>query len=143
MRGVLSKSSLPSIGEITAPIRRFSPFSIARFFVVATGLSAMAAFTMPDLQRSTATWLSVTLWFCLAYFATEVGARAWIIYRNGSAANYFAFPLGVIDCLTLFPVPVALLFGVTPPTAWLLASLWVLKLAQNLSSLEQLRRVFV
>jgi voltage-gated potassium channel len=128
---------------LTAPIRRFGPFSITRFLVVAIGLSAFAAFTMPDLQKSAATWLSATLWCCLAYFAVEAAARSWILYRNGAANSYFSSALGVIDCLTLFPVPLALLCGVTPPTAWLLASLWVLKLAQNSSSLEQLRRVFV
>ena len=33
--------------------------------------------------------------------------------------------------------------GVAPETAWLLASLWVLKLAQNSPGFAQLGRVFV
>src|SRR5262249_32244822 len=137
MLGVVSKGSLPSIGELTASVRRFSPFSIAHFVVVAAGLSAMAVFTVPGLQRATAIGLSIALWLCLAYFATDIAARAWITYRNSGATTNFSFPLRVIDCLTLFPVPVALLCGATPQTAWLLASLWILKLAQNSSSLEQ------
>src|SRR5262249_6491087 len=60
-----------------------------------------------------------------------------------SPIHYFSSARGVIDCITLLPVPVALLCGAPPATAWLFASLWVLKLAQNSSSLEQLRRVFV
>jgi len=40
-------------------------------------------------------------------------------------------------------VPIALTLGVAPPTAWLLASLWILKLAQNSPGFAQLGRVFV
>jgi voltage-gated potassium channel len=40
-------------------------------------------------------------------------------------------------------VPIALMCGVPPPTAWLLATLWILKLAQDSPGFQQLGRVFV
>lgn len=49
----------------------------------------------------------------------------------------------MVDLLGVIPVPVALLWGMWPPTAWLFASLWVLKLAQDSPGFAQLGRVFV
>ena len=48
---------------------------------------------------------------------------------------------GVIDIIAIVPVPVALLAGVPADTAWLLASLWVLKLATLVPGLAMLGRV--
>jgi len=48
-----------------------------------------------------------------------------------------------VDVLAVLPVPIALLCGLPPPTAWLFASLWVVKLAQYSSGFAQLGRVFV
>jgi voltage-gated potassium channel len=48
-----------------------------------------------------------------------------------------------VDLAALLPIPIALAFGVAEPTAWLLASLWILKLAQNSPGFAQLGRVFV
>ena len=50
---------------------------------------------------------------------------------------------GVIDVLSIVPVPLALVCGITPETAWLLAALWVLKLTQDSPGFAQLGRVFV
>jgi voltage-gated potassium channel len=48
-----------------------------------------------------------------------------------------------IDLLGVVAVPIALLCGVQSTTAWLLASFWVLKLAQDSPGFAQLQRVFV
>jgi len=49
----------------------------------------------------------------------------------------------MIDALAIVPVPLALACGMPEPTAWLLGSLWVIKLGQNLPGFAQLTRVFV
>ena len=73
---VIFKDAFTNIAHYTAPLRRFGASSSARLVVLAVGLSAMTAYTMPDLQKSAATWLILCLWCCLAYFAIESAIRA-------------------------------------------------------------------
>jgi voltage-gated potassium channel len=91
------------------------------------------------LQRSAGAWLAACLWCCLVYFAIESAIHA----RAAAARGYLLSPSGLIDVVGVIAVPIALLCGVSPPTAWLLASFWVLKLAQNSPALAQIGRVFL
>jgi voltage-gated potassium channel len=136
---VIINNALSNIAHYTAPLRRFGASSLARIVVLGVGLSAMAAYTMPDLQRSAGAWLAACLWCCLVYFAIESAIHA----RAAAARGYLLSPSGLIDVVGVIAVPIALLCGVSPPTAWLLASFWVLKLAQNSPALAQIGRVFL
>ncbi len=138
----MAKGALSSFAHYTAPLRRFGASTLARLVVLAVGLAAVTAFTIPDLQKSASAWLSTCLWCCLAYFAVEGAVRARASFRAGAARRHFLSPSGLVDLVAVFPVPIALICGVPPPTAWLLASLWVLKLAQNSPGFAQLGRVF-
>jgi voltage-gated potassium channel len=140
---VIFKDALTNIAHYTAPIRRFGASAVARLVILTVGLWAMTAYTMPDLQRSAGTWLGACLWCCLAYFAIEGAVRARTAIRAGAAWGYIFSPSGFVDLIGVIAVPVALLSGVSPPVAWILASLWVLKLAQNSPALAQIGRVFV
>jgi voltage-gated potassium channel len=111
--------------------------------VLAIGLSAMTAYTMPELQKTAGGRLSACLWCCLAYFAIECVVRARTAVRAGNAKQHILSLSGFVDLLGLVAVPIALLCGVAPPTAWLLASFWVLKLAQNSPAIALIARVFV
>jgi voltage-gated potassium channel len=139
----MSKGALSNLAYYTAPFRRFGASALAHYLVLAVGLIAMTAFTVPELRAVAGIWLGACLWCCLAYFAIEsaVSVRS----RGGSrrALIYLRSPSGIVDILGVFPVPIALVCGVAPPTAWLLASLWVLKLAQDSPGFAQLGRVFV
>ncbi len=137
------RGALSGIADYTAPLRRFGASSVARIVVLAVGLSAMTVFTDPDLQQSASNWLSACLWCCLAYFAVECAMRGWVAYRAGEVGKYVLSPSGIVDLAGVFLVPIALACGVMPSTAWLLGSLWILKLAQNSPGFEQLGRVFV
>jgi voltage-gated potassium channel len=137
------KGALSGIAQYTAPLRRFGASSVAGIFVLAVGLSAMTVYTVPDLQRSADIWLSACLWCCLAYFAVETAMRAQAAYRAGGAWVYVFSPSGIVDLAGVFAVPIALICGAMPQTAWLLASLWILKLAQNSPGFAQLGRVFM
>lgn len=129
--------------QLSAPLRRIGASSFARLVILAVGLSAMTAYTVPGLQSMAGRWLSACLWCCLAYFAVDsaVGARTAI--RAGLARSHFLSLSFLIDIVCIFAVPVAFLYGATAPNAWLLSSLWVLKLAQNSPGFAQLGRVFV
>jgi voltage-gated potassium channel len=56
-------------------------------------------------------------------------------------SSYLLSAAGVIDILAVLPIPIALLCGVSAETAWLLASLWPLKLAEVIPGFSLLGRV--
>lgn len=123
----------PSLGVVN--VRLF------RYFVLAAGLAAMMAITTRGLRAEVQYALVVLLWCCLGFFAGELAIRA----RRGVDAiagpNYLLTSSGIIDLLAVIPVPLALLIGVPPESAWLLASLWLLKLAPVVPGISLLGRV--
>jgi voltage-gated potassium channel len=139
----MANGTLSTFAYYSAPIRRFGASVLARYLILAAGLVAMTALTVPELRDSIGIWLNVCLWCCLVYFATDGGGRLGAALRAGTARSYLATPSGIIDIFAVFPVPIALFCGVAPPTAWLLGSLWVLKLTQDSPGFAQLARVFV
>ena len=140
----MSNGALSSLAHYSAPLRRCGASALTRYLVLAVGLIAMTAFTVPELRNGDAgIWLTVCLWCCLAYFAIESATRILVAMRAGMPTRHLFLPSGLVDVFGVFPVPIALLCGAAPETAWLFASLWVLKLAQNSPGLAQLGRVFV
>jgi voltage-gated potassium channel len=137
------KDALTHIAHSTAPLRRFGRSSSARLVILSVGLAAMTAYTVPELQKPAERWLVACLWCCLAYFAIEMVARARRAMREAGARAYLLSASGFIDLVGVVAVPIALACGVPPVTAWLLASLWILKLAQNSPALAQIGRVFL
>jgi len=111
--------------------------------VTIVGLSAMTAYTVPDLQSWAGRWILACLWSCLGYFAIDTAVRTRIAVQAGTARRYLLSPSGFVDLIGVFVVPLALVSGTDSPTAWLWASLWILKLAQLSPGFAQLGRVFV
>ena len=111
--------ALTNLAHYTAPLRRFGASSLGRLFVLAIGMAAMTAFTISDLQKSASFWLSACLWCCLAYFAVEAYVRAQAAFQAGKARSYLLSASGFVDLVAIFPVPIALAYGVAQPTAWL------------------------
>ena len=50
---------------------------------------------------------------------------------------------GLVDVAAALAIPLALILGANPKTAWLLGVLWVLKVVPGIPGLRQLRRVLV
>jgi voltage-gated potassium channel len=139
----MSNGAFSNLAHYSAPFRRFGASMLARYLALSAGLVAMTAFTVPELRSSAGIWLGACLWCCLAYFVVEAGVGVRSAFRAGKAATHVLSPSAIIDFLCIFPVPIALLCGVAPPSAWLFGSLWVLKLAQDSPGFAQLGRVFV
>ncbi len=116
-------------------------FQVAEAAALAAGLLAMIVSTVPNLPPETRLSVMTVLWGCLAFFAAEWALKAWPRPDRKAAYAYIVSPAGVIDLLAVVPVPVALLIGVPSAIAWLLASLWLLKLAAFTPGLSLLRRV--
>ena len=140
---MIFKDAIGIIAQFTAPLRRFGASSIARIVVLAVGLSAMTAYTVPGLQSAAGFWLNACLWCCLGYFTVELVVHARTALRAGEARSHFLSFSFFVDAIAVIAVPIALLYGATGPNAWVLASFWVLKLAQNSPGFAQLGRVFV
>ena len=103
----------------------------------------MAAITVPDLQTELGAWLTDVLWCCLGFFAFELAVRLWPSSASESGPRYLLSPAGAIDAMAVLPIPIALLFGVPAENAWLLASLWLLKLAIFVPGLSLFLRVIL
>lgn len=120
---------------------RRSAYRIVQYGVLAIGLAAMTVKTEPGLGSRWETWLGFTLWCCLGFFAAELAIKSWPRAGAKTASGYLLTVPGIIDVLAVLPVPLALLAGVPTDTAWLLASLWLLKLAPVVPGLSLLGRV--
>lgn len=140
---VVFKPVVRNFVHFVGPLRRFGASHSARMSVLVLGLAALTAYTVPDLQRAAGGWLIACLWSCLGYFAVDGVVRANAAIRGGKIWSHICSITGFIDLIAVIAVPIALLCGVPQATAWLLASLWVLKLAQDSPGFAQLQRVFV
>jgi voltage-gated potassium channel len=109
--------------------------------VLAAGLTAMTAMTVPDLRAQAGGLITAVLWACLGFFALDLARKAKASLGSRGARNYFWSGTGAIDALAVLPAPLALLLGLPPETAWLFASLWLLKLAAVIPGLSTLGRV--
>jgi voltage-gated potassium channel len=136
--------TLQQIGILLGRVRvsNSHKLRVLRYLVLAAGLAAMMAMTVPRLRAEAAPWLEVVLWCCLAFFAGELGDKIWTSRKAGEARSRLLAGDMLIDILSVLPVPCALLAGVPAETAWLLASLWVLKLAAVSPGLSLLGRIF-
>ena len=115
----------------------------AATIAVATGIVMMVLLTVAPAYEAAHHWVDAVLWACLAYFVFEWVVRlrhAVLSQRGWSYALSFR---GLVDAATGLAVPVALVSGVEPRTAWLLGVLWVLKVVPGIPGLRQLRRVLV
>lgn len=139
----MSNRVFPNPPHYSALLRRVGASELVRYLVLAIGLIAMTTLTVPSARKGAAIGLSTCLWCCLAYFVVEGANRFRAAMRAKAVRSYLFSPAGLVDVVAILPVPIALACGVEPPTAWLLGSLWVLKLAQNSPGFAQLGRVFV
>src|SRR5271165_672925 len=88
-------------------------------------------------------WIEGLLWGCLAFFAFEWLVRIRHAIRTGRAMGYVFSVRGLVDAAGAIAVPIALLAGATPRTAWLFAAVWLFKVIPGIPGLRQLRRVLV
>ena len=115
----------------------------AAYVAVTAGIATMMLLTVAPAYESAHHWVDAVLWACWAYFAFEwvVRLRHAVVTQRLSA--YVISTRGLVDVAAVAAVPVAMICGVDPKTAWLFAVLWVLKVVPGIPGLRQLRRVLV
>ncbi len=139
----MRRDALSNLAQYSAPLRRFGAWLPARYLVVAVGIMAMTALTVPELRGGAGFWLRFCLWCCLGFFATDGALRLQAAWAAGNARAHALSLSGFVDLLGVAPVPIALAFGVAQDNAWLFGSLWILKVGQDSPGFAQLGRVFV
>jgi voltage-gated potassium channel len=139
----MSNGALSNLAHYSAPLRRFGGSSLGA--PVGAGRRPGRHDGIYDAgaaEIDASTWLTACLWCCLAYFAIEAAGAPRQPCGPERRRHLLSVGSGRYDRRD--PVPIALaLRRRAPETAWLLASLWVLKLAQNSPGFAQLGRVFV
>jgi voltage-gated potassium channel len=115
----------------------------AAYVAVGVGVTSMVLLTYNPADDAAHRWVHALLWLCLAYFVFEWVVRLRHLARQQRLALYLRSTSGLIDAIGALAVPVALVLGVAPSTAWLLSVLWVLKVVPGIPGLRQLRRVLV
>jgi voltage-gated potassium channel len=115
----------------------------AAYVAVTAGVATMVLLTIAPAYEAAHHWVDALLWSCLAYFVFEWLVRLRHMALQGRLFLYVRSSSGIVDALGALAVPVALICGVEPTTAWLLCILWVLKVVPGIPGLRQLRRVLV
>jgi voltage-gated potassium channel len=115
----------------------------AAYAAVAIGVVMMLLLTVDPAYEAAHHWVDSLLWACLAFFVFEWVVRlrhAFLLQRGWS---YALSGRGLVDAVAAAAVPLALILGASPKTAWLLGVFWMLKVVPGIPGLRQLRRVLV
>jgi voltage-gated potassium channel len=115
----------------------------AAYVAVATGVAMMILLTIDPAYEVAGHWIDGLLWVCLAFFIFEWVVRLRHAVRMQRGLTYAVSGRGLVDAAGAAAVPVALILGANPKTAWLLGVLWLLKVIPGIPGLRQLRRVLV
>ena len=115
----------------------------AAYVAVTIGVAVMVLLTIAPAYEAAHHWVDAVLWACWAYFAFEWAVRLRHAEQTQRVRAYALSGRGLVDAVAAVAIPLAILSGVEPKTAWLLAVLWVLKVVPGIPGLRQLRRVLV
>jgi voltage-gated potassium channel len=113
------------------------------YLAVASGVVMMVLLTVDPAYEAAHRWVDAVLWTCLAFFVFEwvVRLRHAVLARRGW--SYGLSGRGLVDAAGAVAVPLALVLGANPKSAWLLGICWMLKVVPGIPGLRQLRRVLV
>jgi voltage-gated potassium channel len=87
--------------------------------------------------------ISSVIWINIAYFVWEWAVRVRHAAQQRELRSYLLSASGFVDGLSSVAIPIAIIAGVPPRTAFLLGVLWLLKIAPDIAGFKQLRRVLV
>ena len=117
--------------------------TIVAHVAVAIGAVMILLLTIEPAYSSARYWIEGVLWGCLAYFTFEWLVRLRHAARIRRDSSYVFSGRGLVDAACALAVPIALMAGAAPRTAWLFAVVWLTKVVPGIPGLRQLRRVLV
>jgi voltage-gated potassium channel len=110
---------------------------------VVIGALMVAILSVDPAYEAAHHWVDAVLWGCLGFFAFEWMVRLRHAVIAGHPFSYLLSGRGLLDAACALAVPLALLSGINPRMAWLLAVIWMIKVIPGIPGLRQLRRVLV
>jgi voltage-gated potassium channel len=113
------------------------------YVAVVAGVIMILMLTVKPAYEAAHHWVDATLWLCLAFFVFEWVVRLRHTYLSQRGWAYALSGRGLVDAVAALAVPLALILGVDPKSAWLLGILWIIKPVPGIPGLRQLRRVLV
>jgi voltage-gated potassium channel len=113
------------------------------YVAISTGVAMMILLTVDPAYEAAHHWVEAVLWVCLAFFVFEWVVRLRHRFLAHRGWSYALSGHGLVDAAGALAVPLAMMLGVNPKTAWLLSVLWMLKVVPGIPGLRRLRRVLV
>lgn len=115
----------------------------AAYVAVTAGVLMMLLLTVDPAYEAAHRWVDAVLWACLVFFVFEWLVRLRDAFMTQRGWSYVLSGRGLVDGLAAAAVPLALVVGANPKTAWLLGVFWMFKVVPGIPGLRQLRRVLV
>jgi voltage-gated potassium channel len=115
----------------------------AAYVAIAIGFIMMLMLTVAPAYEAAHYWVDAMLWACLVFFIFEWVVRLRHAFMSQRGWAYALSGRGLVDAVAAIAIPLALVLGADPKSAWLLGALWVLKVVPGVPGLRQLRRVLV
>src|SRR5215208_4446814 len=97
------------------------------YVAVAAGVAMMVLLTVDPAYEAAHHWVDAVLWACLAFFVFEWVVRLRHAIRSRRGLAYTLTFQGLVDAAAAAAIPLALVFGANPKSAWLFGVVWVLK----------------
>src|SRR4051794_1821098 len=113
------------------------------YVAVAAGVAMMVLLTVDPAYEAAHRWVDAVLWACLAFFVFEWVVRLRHAFVTKREWSYLASGRGLVDAVAAAAIPIALVVGGNPKSAWLFGIFWMLKVVPGVPGLRQLRRVLV
>jgi voltage-gated potassium channel len=113
------------------------------YVAVMAGVAMMLLLTVDPAYETAHRWVDAVLWACLAFFVFEWAVRLRHAFVTQRALSYLTSGRGMVDAIAAVGIPIALIVGASPKTAWLLGIVWMFKVVPGIPGLRQLRRVLV
>jgi voltage-gated potassium channel len=115
----------------------------AAYVAVAAGVAMMLLLTVDPAYEAAHHWVDAVLWACLACFMFEWVVRLRHAFLTQRGSSYVISGRGLVDAVAAAGIPIALIVGANPKSAWLLGIFWMFKVVPGIPGLRQLRRVLV
>jgi voltage-gated potassium channel len=138
----MSKPLIPVLGQFVAATAGRN-MTNAAYVAVVVGVLTMVLLTVNPAYEAAHHWVDTVLWLCLVYFVFEWMVRLRHAVMSGRGWAYTVSFRGLVDIACALAIPLALVLGAEPKTAWLLGVIWLVKVVPGIPGLRQLRRVLV
>jgi voltage-gated potassium channel len=113
------------------------------YVAVLVGVAMMLLLTVDPAYEAAHHWVDAVLWACLVFFVFEWMVRLRHAFLAQRGWTYALSGRGLLDAVSAAAIPLALVLGANPKSAWLLGIFWMFKVVPGIPGLRQLRRVLV